>query len=469
MNEKINLETILLSIQTKTNKETIIDRLKNSGLLNTDELALINEYERIFEETGKIPTPSMLVNINPQYKDIIYVTNEDDLIQYVTLFIRDRLKTTVSSNIMNSIQSLNNGDIKTSDIVNKIVNEANKLSIVDDEAIKITTTNDGVNLYDETDLSSRFKTGLEPIDNTCGGIPEGSVTIVMGGTGSFKTMTTTNICYNAMTVGKNICYLSLEISKAHMYFNIYSRHSMSGKFNVKLPHKKIKNKELLPEEYEVLKLINKDLEEEVSGKFTVVDETDIKTFDTAGFQEIITEVDKNMIEKTGHGVDILVVDHAQLLKFSGTMKITDPYQIVNHYVSWLRQQSLNFLGQGRGISVIIVSQTSRAGMEYAAKHGGQYLLTHAAEANELERSASYVISVFANDMSRGSNELMIQLLKSRNSETMLEPQTVKINPAYYQIGGNIIIETVAPVFEQEDIFVNTATGQSLEETLSSIF
>jgi hypothetical protein len=108
-------------------------------------------------------------------------------------------------------------------------------------------------------------------------------------------------------------------------------------------------------------------------------------------------------------------------------------------------------------------------MEYAAKHGGQYLLTHAAEANELERSASYVISVFANDMSRGSNELMIQLLKSRNSETMLEPQTVKINPAYYQIGGNIIIETVAPVFEQEDIFVNTATGQSLEETLSSIF
>ena len=71
MNEKINLETILLSIQTKINKETIIDRLKNSGLLNTDEIALINEYERIFEETGKIPTPSMLVNINPQYKDII--------------------------------------------------------------------------------------------------------------------------------------------------------------------------------------------------------------------------------------------------------------------------------------------------------------------------------------------------------------------------------------------------------------
>ena len=469
MNEKINLETILLSIQTKINKETIIDRLKNSGLLNTDEIALINEYERIFEETGKIPTPSMLVNINPQYKDIVYITSEDDLIQYVTLFIRDRLKTTVSSNIMNSIQSLNNGDTKTSDIVNRIVNEVNKLSTIDDETIKITTTNDGVSLYDETDLSSRFKTGLEPIDNTCGGIPEGSVTIVMGGTGSFKTMTTTNICYNAMNVGKNICYLSLEISKAHMYFNIYSRHSMSGKFNIKLPHKKIKNKELLPEEYEVLKLINKDLEEEVPGKFTVIDETDIKTFDTAGFQEIITEVDKNMTEKTGHGVDILVVDHAQLLKFSGTMKITDPYQIVNYYVSWLRQQSLNFLGQGRGISVIIVSQTSRAGMEYAGKHGGQYLLTHAAEANELERSASYVISVFANDMSRGSNELMIQLLKSRNSETMLEPQTVKINPAYYQIGGNIIIETVAPVFEHEDIFVNTATGKSLEETLSSIF
>ena len=469
MNESINIETILLSIKTVEAKENIISSLKNSALLDEAEIALINEYEKLYEETRKIPSPSMLVNINPQYKDISYVTNEEDLMQYTTLFLRDRLKTSASSNIMNCIQSLNNGDKKTSEIVEKIINEANRLNIVDEEIANITTAYDGLDLYDKVDLSSRYKTGLEPIDNICGGIPEGSVTIIMGGTGSFKTMTTTNICYNAMNSGKNICYISLEISKAHMYFNMYSRHSVSGKFSIKLPHKKIKNKELLPEEYEFLKKVNEDLDKEVPGKFSVVDETDIKSFDIAGFQEVISNVDKNFREINNHGVDILVVDHAQLLKFSGNLKMSDPYSVVNYYVSWFRQQSLNFLGQGRGISVIIVSQTSRAGIEYANKHEGQYLLTHAAEANELERSASYVISVFANDMTRGSNELMVQLLKSRNSETMLEPQTVKINPAYYQVGGNITIETIAPIFEHEDIFVNTHTGESLEDALSSIF
>ena len=229
MNESINLETILLSIKTVEAKENIINSLKNSTLLDEAEIALINEYEKLYEETRKIPSPSMLVNINPQYKDISYVTNEEDLMQYTTLFLRDRLKTSASSNIMNCIQSLNNGDKKTSEIVEKIINEASRLNIVDEEITNITTAYDGLDLYDKVDLSSRYKTGLEPIDNICGGIPEGSVTIIMGGTGSFKTMTTTNICYNAMNSGKNICYISLEISKAHMYFNMYSRHSVSGK------------------------------------------------------------------------------------------------------------------------------------------------------------------------------------------------------------------------------------------------
>lgn len=467
MLDNLSLETILLSITTEATKDFIIDRLKETMLLDTSELELINEYERIFDETRKIPTPSLLANTNPQYQNMPIITNEDDLLQYVTMFIRTKLKTDVSSSIMNNIQQLTNSDIKTSDVVNNIINEANRLSIIDEEATKITTSIDGLELYNQVDLSDRYKTGLEPIDSVCGGIPEGSLTIIMGGTGSFKTMTTTNICYNAMTIGKNVCYISLEISKAHMYFNIASRHSVCGKFSLKLAHKSIKNKELDANEEKELKQVFEDIDR-LEGKLSVIDETDIKSFDIAGFQEAIKQVDEIFNEKTGHGVDILVVDHAQLLKFNGSGKMSDPYMVVNYYVSWLRQQSLNFLRQGKPISVIVVSQTSRAGMEYAAKHGGHYLLTHAAEANELERAASYVIAVYADDATRGSNELMVQLLKSRNSETMQEPQTVKINPAYYQVGGDIQVESITPIFKGEDLFSN-GKPEDLEQALNDIF
>lgn len=468
----ITLETILLSIQTREAKDNILDKLKSSTLLDVDELELIKQYEYIYDETHTIPTPSILVNTNPQYKNMPIISSEEDLHTYTTLFIKTRLKSTVSSSIVNSIQALNNGERKTNDIIEDIVNEARRLSIVEEVAEYIPMSKDIVEMYENEDLSNRFKTGLEPVDNMCGGIPDGSVTIFMGGTGSFKTMTTTNVCYNAMNDGKNICYLSLEIKKEHMYYNFMSRHSISGKFSTPIPHKDLKNKALDESMFNQFKLISEDFENNVKGKCIVIDEALIKSFDIAGFEEIISSVDKQLVEQTGHGVDILVVDHAQLLKFSGSTKMSDPYAVVNYYVSWLRQQSLNFLGQKRAISVIIVSQTSRAGMDYAAKHGGQYLLTHAAEANELERSASYVISLYASDMTRSSNELMVQLLKSRNSETMLEPAVVKTNPAYYMIGSGVSTENVSPVFQQnQNTYTDLFSGSSndLNAALESIF
>ena len=468
----ITIETILLSIRTIEDKDIILNKLKSSMLLEEDSLDLIKQYEMLFDETRVLPSPSLLVNTNIQYKDMPIIADSNDLHTYVTMFLRDKLKSSVSSKIVNNIQALANGEKKTADIMEDILNEAHKLAIVEDIVEYIPMSQDVLDMYENEDLSSKYKTGLEPVDRLCGGIPDGSVTIVMGGTGSFKTMTTTNICYNAMNNnGKNICYLSLEIKKEHMYYNLISRHSISGKFSNGIPHKDLKNKALDDEALENFKAVSKDFEENVKGKCIVIDEALIKSFDIAGFEEVISNVDRQLVEKTGHGVDILVVDHAQLLKFSGSTKISDPYAVVNYYVSWLRQQSLNFLCQKRAISVIIVSQTSRAGMEYAMKHGGQYLLTHAAEANELERSASYVISVYADEMSRSSKELQVQLLKSRNSETMSETAPVKINPAYYMIGAGVSVENISPVFQQaqsiEDVFSNNSSN--LNAMLENIF
>lgn len=452
---QIELESILLSIKTIECKENIFNKLKDSLLLDEDEIKLLNEYNRLSDDSQGIPKPGVLSTANPQYSGKPIITNEEDLIQYVDIFLRNRLKESVAKNIMNSVVNLKQSDLVTEDIANTIENEIAKLRITSEIIEKVPSLDQFKELYDNTDTNVYIKTGLEPIDKVSNGIPLGSVTIIMGGTGSFKTMTTTNISYNAMIKGFNICYISLEIPKYHMYSNIISRHSMSGKFNRPIKYRDIREKKLNGEAEKLLEDIIEDIKN-LDSKFVVLDETDFKSYDISGFETRLLQVDRDFKEETSRGIDVLVVDHAQLLKFSGNNKM-DPYAVVNYYVSWLRQMSLNFLRQGRKIAVIIVSQTSRGGTEYAAKHGGQFLITHAAEANEIERSASMMISVFANDMSRESNEILVQLLKSRNSETMPEPQTVKINPQYYMVGSGVNIN--------QNINLSESFNNSIENAL----
>ena len=468
---EVQIETILLSIKTKEYKEDIFKKLRDSNLLDEDEIELLNQYETIYDESSNIPSPGVLATSNPQYAGMPIIESEEDLMQYVNSFLRKKLKFEVSRNLQNEIMSISNGDKPINEIVDKITSEAIRLGVTDEIIEPVKTLADFSKMYEEEDKNVYIKTGLPPIDNISNGIPLGAVIVVMGGTGSFKTMTTTNICYNAMIEGFNVCYISLEIPKYHMFSNLISRHSFSGKFSKPLKSRDIREKNLNEEDRAQLEVITDDIENNINAQFVILDETDFKSYDISGFETKIMQTDNLCYEKTGKGIDVLVLDHAQLLKFSGS-KVMDPFAVINYYVSWLRQMSLNFLRQGRKTAVIIVSQASRSGTEYASKHDGQFLITHAAEANEIERSASMMISVFANETSRESNEITVHLLKSRNSETMPEPQQVRINPQYYMVGTGVKVEDGGSPFKEQEIDYSNSiesvlSGETID--LSSIF
>ena len=75
---------------------------------------------------------------------------------------------------------------------------------------------------------------------------------------------------------------------------------------------------------------------------------------------------------------------------------------------------MNWIKSGRQISVLILSQSSREGWKDAARHNGTYKLTALAEANELERASSMILSVFSSDSLKMANTVKVQVLKNRD-------------------------------------------------------
>ena len=91
--------------------------------------------------------------------------------------------------------------------------------------------------------------------------------------------------------------------------------------------------------------------------------------------------------------------------------------VVNAYVSFFRQQALNFIRENKQVSVLILSQTSRDGWRKASRNEGCYDLTALADSNELERAASLVFTVFCSSSLKQVKEAKVQILKNRDGDT----------------------------------------------------
>ena len=77
------------------------------------------------------------------------------------------------------------------------------------------------------------------------------------------------------------------------------------------------------------------------------------------------------------------------------------------------------------------------GLHEAAKKGGAYDLSALAEANELERCSSVVMTVFHDKNSSKLNELKVCLLKNRYGAAYEEPIITSVIPEHYYVGDNL--------------------------------
>lgn len=354
---------------------------------------------------------------------------DDTINYYKTLYERKQILDTLE----NAVEGFNVGrDIDTNEVISLIEKLNNKSTSIENS---IETLEDKYSVEQDKTLIS---TSITKIDNIGANFMKGTINTVFGYTGSFKTMYCTNVAYKAMCDGLNVCYISLEISEENMYYNFLSRYSNESEFAKTICHVDLKQRKLQCEDKDyVFKQILPTFKEKLSKHLIILDECTADVDNYLDLTVLLKKVDDEFIKRTEKGVDLVIVDHINLLKFNQVNNMND-YSRVNHWMSFFRKNSINFVGRQKPVCFLIAAQSSRSGYEYAVNHGGVYTLYGIAEGNEIERASTNVISIYADADLKNNMQALMQVLKGRDCEEMEEPITVKVNAKNYYIGDNLV-------------------------------
>lgn len=444
----------ITKVQSKQLADYLLEQLSSCKYLDNDEKTSLEEFKSLVEVTKGIPSSETLVS-----KNIIYSTantiQENSLENFVNIFIYNKEGAYKASQVTNLMMEYNKSGANRDEISEKVN---------DILADGVETKNDIIEAYDiENKLKEILEIpevkgipyGIPCIDEIYPGTTPGSFSVLAGYTGSMKTTLAANHCFIHMLLGKNVLYFTLEVSETDLIMSLMSLYTISC---TNEPIKRDDIRKLRTQNKEKFSKIYNDLMS-LPGKIVFRDEKTIGETSTSNYRKIIKDVNKELKEKYSQGLDLIVLDHAQLLKYNSDNKNRDPYQVLNQWTDFFRK-----FASRDGYAVMLVSQTSRGGYEYATRHGGQYLLTGLAEGNELERGATCVISLYSNEESKASGEVSVQVLKNRYGPVMLEPQTTTVKPEYYLVGNgyNTNAQQVDAIFEDGEMPSNPFENQDVE-------
>lgn len=299
----------------------------------------------------------------------------------------------------------------------------------------------------ENDLTYQRVTGIEDSQGYLYDLTvEGSPTYVINSVVTHNTTFATNIAYhNTMENKYNICYVSLEVPKEDMMFNLLSRHSLSTDFDKfdYISSKKMRDCNMSPDEEDYLfnTILPDFYDLSKHGMIKILDETDFNTLSFSEIREKLYQVDDEMKQKTGYGLDAVVIDHVNLLKFNGSKtgkRFSSETAEGNAYISFFRKLGISFRkddkGNMRKLMILTLAQLNRQGYNKACKNKGKYNLTSLAEFNELERGSQVVITIFTNPEMKEAKEATVQLLKNRNGITIEDPISVYADGETYCFG-----------------------------------
>lgn len=204
------------------------------------------------------------------------------------------------------------------------------------------------------------------------------------------------------------------------------------------------------------------------GKMYVLDEVDLSPYSTENLRKVLKDLNEQAIDETGRWIDLCIVDHINLFKFGDVnFGVIDT---INKYSDFFRQQSLNWCDTGKPVAMIVLAQANRECQKYWEKgkraddknknvkeiHEGDYLLSHFAEGNELERASSSVLTIYMNDSLKALKEVRIGLIKNRDGETV-NGFFKKVELEYYTIGDrlfNIEEEKIKNIPGYKDVLDN---------------
>ena len=270
--------------------------------------------------------------------------------------------------------------------------------------------------------------GVRELDKLYHGLCYGTLNIMAAPPGKFKTTTMNSITYVNLLQQKKILYITLEDSWHTIYFNLTARESYEQDRLISASEMKIGQ---LDEEDEV---IFKEVAESCAKKYKdylrVACQERWYDFTPAGILRLIKLAKKEM-----NGLDMVVLDHASLLKFYKVRGISDSYETINYFIRYLTNLCISMEDQ---FVLLVAMQTNRDGIKEleAGKTGS---LTNLAEANEGERSASTVTLIYSGPNAVESNIINFYPKKNRRGALTTKPITSFIEPGAYFVGERAVV------------------------------
>jgi hypothetical protein len=97
---------------------------------------------------------------------------------------------------------------------------------------------------------------------------------------------------------------------------------------------------------------------------------------------------------------------------------------------------LRHISVTKDVTFIILSQLNREGQKKAEKDKtrGSYSLNNLSEANNLERYAYYVMTMYMDDELKMAGQVLISLLKHRDGQTLTEPFKTFVKHQHFIVG-----------------------------------
>jgi replicative DNA helicase len=466
--------TIFKSLCDQSDEEvlSIIDELllpENLPLLSNQEKTVFIFLKDSVKSSQCTPSESYFLGHFPEYRipfEGVKTYQSKDLYIHLNNLLAKRRNQHVSMEMLGIAGEVTAGGLTTDHM------EMLGQLVVEEEAVEEGTDNAS---FEERYLArltqpKGLKTFIKEVDDYVKGLPYGFVMTIAGYVGQYKSLLATNIAYNnTKKLGYHIAYISLEVTKDEMMYNLLCRHSFEPQFDKYpvIPHGRIRDLELTPEEREYLfRVVGEDYASTKGkeGTLVLLDESSFPNLSFSSIRRRLEKVDDELFEATGRGLDAVIVDHIGLLKYAGqSNRNTSTGEVINSYVSFFRQLSLKFrrdkeTKEYRKIATILLAQINRDGYSKACKKRGAYTLLALAEANELERSSQIVLTTFTTEEMKMSKEATMQVLKNRNGRTAEEPMSVFVDPEIYVAGEEVegrtdmvTIDDFLSVFEGCDI------------------
>lgn len=299
---------------------------------------------------------------------------------------------------------------------------------------------------------------LPRVEEHAGKARKGSIISILAFTGGFKSTYAINVAYKNALDGHNMLYLSLESPTIEIASRFVLRHiaeTVETRDQL-LDAKWVRDNKLTKEQQKFYNKKHNEMVKTLDNHLILWGNQDFEYRTFTDMTETLRIAEKEFIEKTGKGVDGIIVDQLALLKYTlgSGKKYGYDGAILNDWVSYFREQSLNFLDEEKEVTTFIVSQTSRNAHAEASKpkKKGRYDASCTSDSHELERSSSTMITLFKDWETKDT--ILVNIPKARHGYSPDNPLQEEAYGSYFHIG--------AMKFSNESITADDFNDQNID-------